>query len=141
MNIDAPELPALLAAVNRYPEVAEPIMREALYTALLSLIPDLASYPPQEPTTYRRTGTLGRLWSAAQPEYHDQGTGFEARLINATPYGPFVQGASDDDQPQTQVMADKGWANVGDVIAAHEDSINAYLEAALNKTLLAIGSQ
>jgi hypothetical protein len=135
VNISAPHLTDLIANVDRYPEIAEPIMRDALYAALLSLIPDLATYPPQEPTSYRRTGTLGRLWSSAQPEYQTQSNGFEARIGNATPYGPFVQGEDD----QSQVMTDKGWANVADVVAAHQDSIDAYLEAALNRVLLAIG--
>jgi hypothetical protein len=139
VQIEAPHLSDLLAAVDRYPEIAEPIMRDATYAALLTLIPDLATYPTQEPTSYRRTGTLGRLWAAAQPEYTAQANGFEARIGNATPYGPFVQGGPDDEQPQTQVMADKGWANVGDVIQAHQGSFDAYLEAALNKILLQIG--
>lgn len=141
MQIEAPHLAALLAATDRYPEIAEPIMRDAVYAALLSLIPDLATYPQQSSTTYRRTGTLGRLWGAARPEYEAQGNGFEARIGNATPYGPFVQGAPEDSPRQTQVMADKGWANIGDVLEAHEGSFDAYLEAALNKILLQIGGQ
>jgi hypothetical protein len=136
MEIELANLAPLLTAVNRYPEIAEPIMRDALYAALLSLVPDLATYPPQQPTSYRRTGTLGRLWSAAQPEYQTQNNGFEARIGNATPYGPFVQGEDD----QSQVMAGKDWANVADVVAAHQSDIDAFLEAALNKVLLQIGS-
>jgi hypothetical protein len=140
MNIEAPHLAALVASVNRYPEIAEPIMRDATYAALLSLIPDLATYPSQQPTAYRRTGTLGRLWGATQPEYQPQGNGFQASIGNNTPYGPFVQGGPDDDRPQTQVMADKGWANVAEVVAAHQDAFDAYLEAALNKILLQVGT-
>lgn len=140
MNIELAHLAPFLDSLNRYPEIAEPIMRDALHAALLSLIPDLATYPPQEPTTYRRTGTLGRLWGAAQPEYRTQGNGFDARIGNNTPYGPFVQGADDDSPSQTAVMAAKGWANVGDVVAAHQGDIDAYLEAALNKILLQMGS-
>jgi hypothetical protein len=139
VQIDIPNLKPLLDAVDRYPEIAEPIMKQATYAALLTLIPDLATYPSQEPTSYRRTGTLGRLWAAAQPEYTDQSNGFEARIGNSTPYGPFVQGGPDDEQPQTQVMADKGWSNVGDVLTAHQGTFDAYLEAALNRVLLVIG--
>ena len=140
MNIELANLAPLLANLNRYPEIAEPIMRDATYAALLSMIPDLATYPSQSSTTYRRTGTLGRLWGAAQPEFNAQGNGFQARIGNATPYGPFVQGGSDDSPSQTQTMADKGWANVADVIEAHQGGFDAYLEAALNKVLLAIGA-
>lgn len=140
MNIELANLAPLLSSLNHYPEIAEPIMRDAVYAALLSLIPDLATYPSQQPTTYRRTGTLGRLWGAAQPEYQPQGNGFQASIGNNTPYGPFVQGGPDDSPGQTQVMADKGWANVAEVVSAHQDSFDAFLEAALNKILLQMGA-
>jgi hypothetical protein len=117
-------------------------MQDAVFAALLSLVPDLATYPQQSSSTsYRRTGTLGRLWTAARPAYEAQGNGFEARIGNATRYGPFVQGAPEDSPSQTQVMADKGWANLRDVIDAHQGSFDAYLEAALNKILLQIGGR
>lgn len=141
MNIEAPHLAALLASVEHYPEIAEPIMRDAAYAALLALIPDLAHYPHQSPhTDYRRTGTLGRLWTAAQPEFKTQGTGFEAKIGNNTPYGPFVQGAPEDDPHQTAALAALDWPNVADVLHAHQNDITAYLEAALNKILLQIGA-
>ena len=139
MQIEAPHLAALLQAVDRYPEIAEPIMRDAAFAGLLSFIPDLATYPSQSSTTYRRTGTLGRLWGAARPEYQAQGNGFQASIGNATPYGPFVQGAPEDSPSQTQVMADKGWNNLADAIEAHQGDFDARLEAALNKILLQIG--
>lgn len=58
---------------------------------LLKRIPQLARYPGR-PSSYRRTGTLGRGWTSAQPQWSGSGPAFVGKLGNATPYGPFVQG-------------------------------------------------
>lgn len=40
---------------------------------------------------YRRTGTLGRLWTSAKPKINIQKKFFNGEIGNATPYGQFVQ--------------------------------------------------
>jgi hypothetical protein len=40
---------------------------------------------------YRRTGTLGRLWTSAKPKMDFRKKSFIGEIGNATPYGQFVQ--------------------------------------------------
>lgn len=40
---------------------------------------------------YRRTGTLGRLWTSAKPKIDINKKFFSGEIGNATPYGQFVQ--------------------------------------------------
>src|SRR5262245_56539893 len=114
-------LAPLLEALNRFPEAVRPALQQAAEVALLSLIPDLADYPPPPAgSTYRRTGTLGRLWTAAQPEFAADASGFEASIGNATPYGDFVQG-------EHQASMHRGrWKTVEDVVNSHQAEIEAY---------------
>lgn len=51
----------------------------------------MAKYPPQRPTKYRRTGTLGRRWTT---EVEVSGDSLVGIIGNNTRYGPFVQDAT-----------------------------------------------
>lgn len=127
-------LSALLAALDQWPELVRPELEQAASAALLSLIGPLADYPaPPADSTYRHTGTLGRLWTSAQPEFSAESSGFEATLTNATPYGVYVQG-------EFQAKPHQGrWKTVEDVVSAHQADIEAYFEAALQRVADQIG--
>lgn len=69
---------------------------------------DLANYPAQQPTTYRRTGTLGRGWRIRGPS----GSGrIIVEVSNRTPYAVHVQGPTRGakGERQTAVMRSKNW--------------------------------
>lgn len=90
-------VPEVAGALSRYPELARPEYQQATTASLLLFVPIMADYPPEPPnSTYRRTGTLGRLWTAAQPEWRPLPSGFEGSIGNATPYAMWVEG--DDTQ-------------------------------------------
>ena len=129
----------LLAALDHEPQIAAPILRTATERALLRLVKPLATYPPAQ-GTYRRTGTLGRLWTSAQPEFTSNASGFEGSLGNTTPYGPFVQG-SHDEEPHQAWMHKDTWKTVDDVAKANEGAIQGEYEAALAQIEAAIANE
>lgn len=125
--IEFPTLPALQAAISALPQILQDALATVGPQALLSLIPDLAHYPsPPAGSTYHRSGTLGRLWTGAQPVWRADGTlGFAATLGNATPYGPYVQ------DPTSQAPWMHHWDTTQDVLDAHTADIAALLARAL----------
>lgn len=133
-SIAIPNLAPLLDALEHYPDIAQPIMQDAAEAGLLSLIPDLATYPAAIPgSTYRRTGTLGRLWTAARPEWQAIQSGFEASIGNATPYGPWVQ-----DVDMQADLHSRRWTTDQDAVQSHATEIDRYFEDALQKIADAI---
>ena len=118
-----------LDALAAIPANARRVLMDALgqagEEALLGLIPDLADYPAQPAgSTYRRTGTLGRLWTSAKPSWQSKPTGFIGTLGNATSYGPYVQG--DDQAP-----GNDHWQTAGDVLDGHTAEIVGIFEGSL----------
>lgn len=65
----------------------------------------VATYPTQQPTTYRRTGTLGRRWIHY---YGTESGNLVAIVSNNVPYAQWVQ----DEDRQSRVMKAKGWITV-----------------------------
>jgi hypothetical protein len=121
-------LAPLLAALREYPEIARPELEQAASAALLSLIPSLADYPAAPGnSTYRRTGNLGRMWTAARPEFAPMQSGFEASIGNSASYGPFVQG---DEQAK---MHQGRWKTAQAIAEAHQAEIERYFEGALDR--------
>lgn len=68
----------------------------------------VASYPPQAPTRYRRTGTLGRGWVHY---YGTEAGNLVAVVSNGVRYASWVQ----DEKRQTAVMHAKGWPTVQEI--------------------------
>jgi hypothetical protein len=121
------------------PELIKELMLPSLVASLLSLLPDLADYPPRPSTSnYVRTGTLGRLWTAAQPEFKALKSGFEARIGNKTPYAGYVQGGKEDD-PHQAWMHKKRWQTTDQILAKHQPDIEARLQAAIEDINLELG--
>jgi hypothetical protein len=133
-EIDIEGIQPLLKALAAYPDIAAPIVEQASDVALLSLIPGLANYPaPPTGSAYRRTGTLGRLWSAAQSEWQTIPSGFEASIGNATPYGEWVQGAT------TQAAIHAGrWSTDQQIVDDHALETEHIYEQALQQIADAI---
>lgn len=132
-TVDFPNLSALQSAINALPRLLQAALADAGPAALLALIPDLARYPsPPAGSTYVRTGTLGRLWTTAQPVWAASGTGlaFSATLGNATPYGPYVQDPGSqapwmDHWDDTQTILDQHTAELAELLM---DALAARLE-------------
>jgi hypothetical protein len=134
-SIDIPALPRLIDLLDRFPDIVKEELAPPAHAALLSLIPDLATYPPQRPgTRYHRTGTYGRTWTAAQPEWSAVGSGFEAKIGNPTPYGPYLADA--DMQARWNVGK---WKTTEDVLRAHEVEIQRYFDGALDRIIARVG--
>ena len=134
-DVEIPQLPALLAALDAYPDIARPILEETSSAALLSLIPGLADYPPAPAnSSYRRTGTLGRLWASAQPEFAPMESGFEASIGNATPYAVYAQG-----EYQPKWMGH--WETAEQVVASRQADIEGYFDAALQQIAEAVDAK
>lgn len=93
-------------------------MRSAMQRSLYRLIFTLADYPPQPPTTYRRTGTLGRRWTDDM-QIDSLGDGIQGTIGNNTEYGPWVQ----SDQFQTRRHRDTGWITDKQALERNEDGI------------------
>lgn len=131
-------LPELIKALEQWPDIVRPILQETANTALLSLIPDLADYPPAPVQShYRRTGTLGRLWTSAKPEFAPLSTGFEARIGNKTRYGLWVQGPKGQRPGQAKQHQGR-WKTTEAIVKAHQAEIDAYFERAMERVIEAI---
>jgi len=118
------ELRALQEALRREADgAAVETLQATVHQALLLLATYAAEYPPQPAgSDYRRTGTLGRLWTTATPHVTISGHVLDARIGNATPYGPRVQGSAD------QAPVHRGrWLTTDEVVEAHVDEIDALL--------------
>jgi len=76
----------------------------------------IKKYPPQRPTDYVRTGTLGRRWT-----YEVRTTLYSATAVlgNNTPYGPYVQSKA----MQAQVHEGWGWRTDEDEMEAAKDYV------------------
>lgn len=132
-------IPEVAGALERYPEVAGPEWQAASDASLLGLIPEVADYPSAPAnSSYRRTGTLGRLWTSARPEWRPMANGFEGSIGNATPYGHWVQG-----EDQARRMGAIGWVKaekrLQDAKSRIEDIFRAAarrIEAKLNRVTM-----
>ena len=126
-------LEALQSMTGNAPRVLIDALGQAGEEALLGMIPDLADYPAQPAdSTYRRTGTLGRLWTSAKPTWVARGAGFIGTLGNGTSYGPYVQG-------EEQAPSNDHWQTVGDVLDGHTAEITGIFDRALEAAAKQLG--
>lgn len=124
-DIEVKGLPELEGALGAFPEIAEGETSAALMKALLLLQGAAADYPPPPGgSTYRRTGTLGRLWTSGKPQVSTRGHVLEGRVGNATPYGPNVQGSD-------QAPVHRGrWKTIEQIISEKRPEVDALMAAA-----------
>ena len=98
-------------------------MRDTVHRALLLLGTYAADYPPQPSgSSYRRTRTLGRVWTSARPQVTVSGHVLDARISNATPYARRVQKEGE----QRPVHRGR-WQTVEDVVSEHVSEIEPML--------------
>jgi hypothetical protein len=121
-------LSELLEAFANFPTIAAGEISKAVEKALLLLQGAAADYPPKPPeSTYRRTGTLGRLWTSAARvvEENVSGAFVVGRVGNATPYGPYVQ------DPKEQAKVHRGrWKTTEQIVQEHRAEIDDILAEA-----------
>lgn len=100
---------------EQFPDLAQKETKAFVNRALFLLQNRAADYPPAIPgSSYRRTGTLGRLWTTARHEFKEGPSYIEGRIGNRTPYGPYVQSEAQ------QAAVHKGrWKTIEQII---EDS-------------------
>jgi hypothetical protein len=124
-EIEVQGLGPLLGALDQFEEIAAPELRQAANAAFMRLIEPLATYPAARPgQAYVRTGTLGRRWSTAIPDFAPMASGFEASLTNNTPYAPEVQG-----DPQGRYFTGR-WKPAAQVLKDNTAQIEAEFQAA-----------
>ena len=101
-------------------------MEKAIATALKGsadlIRADIKRYPPPPAgSSYIRTGTLGRSWASKVQRR-------EAIIGNVTPYGPYVQGATE------QAWMHKGrWRTTAQVAKARAGDVKKLFEAAISR--------
>lgn len=137
-------LEEMQAAIEAFPEFATERMETVIRRSLMLLATYAAEYPPPPPpglwaaTTSQdqkaaffakgwngRGGTLGRGWTSAIPQVTISGHVLGARITNAIPYGPYVQG------PGQQLPVHRGrWETSEDVVRKHVGEISGLLAAA-----------
>ena len=117
------ELERLRTALAQAPEKAMDRLTVTVEQALMLMATYAAEYPAKPGgSSYRRTGTLGRLWTQGKPQITTGGHVLEARISNATPYGPYVQ------DPEKQSEAHKGrWLTTEQVVQQHVSEIEPLL--------------
>ena len=100
---------------------------QVVATQALMLLGTYAAEYPAAPadSSYRRTGTLGRLWTAATPQVTVGGHVLDARISNATPYGPYVQ----DRERQARQHRER-WQTTDKIVEAHVGEIAPLLARA-----------
>jgi hypothetical protein len=122
------DLQELTAALADFPRIAAGDVRAGVEKALLLLQGRAAEYPAARAgSTYRRTGTLGRLWTSATRvvELGESGAFVQGRIGNAVPYAKWVQGAAD----QAQIHRDR-WLTTEQVVEQADDEIGMILDDA-----------
>lgn len=133
-DVDITTIDALAKALRRAPDLVVPEMAQAAQAGLLLVAADLKLYPPPPANSrYIRTRTLGRTWATAQPTWQVISSGFEARIGNATPYAPRVQGAG------TQAAPFKGrWLTDEKALEKNREQILEHFAAAGQRALGAL---
>lgn len=136
IEIEIKGLAAIEQALASYPAIVGPMLEETCKAALLSLVPDLKTYPPPPSgSRYRRTNNLARGWGAdSEYRFDDSGPYFTAILANVlalTPsgenYGPYVQDAIE------QSPYNHHWATVQDILQNNQSTLDAYFTALLQR--------
>lgn len=124
LQSDVEQLRAAMEA--EFPDGAMGELEIAAAQVLQLLATYAAEYPPAlADSWYRRTGTLGRLWMAATPHIAVSGHVLDARIANATPYGPYVQ------DPDQQAPQHRGrWKTTDQIVQEHVEEISPLLAQA-----------
>src|SRR3990172_6913938 len=88
-SIEIKGVPEVIAVLGL--AAALDVLQDPMQRAVFRLQADMAKYPPQPPTTYRRTGRLGRSWTT---QVTSMGEGLLGEVGTNVIYAPFVQSVS-----------------------------------------------
>lgn len=126
---------ALTAALRQASQIVGQEAQKASDASLLLVAADLKQYPQEPPgSSYVRTLTLGRTWAAADPEWQAAPSGFEGKIGNPTPYGPYVE------SQEHQAAVHQGrWPTDEGVLASNFNRIKAHFEAAARRIVRRLG--
>lgn len=99
-------------------------MRRAMDKSLQHIQRRIAKYPPKPGhSTYRRTGTLGRLWTTKIENQGKRGI-----VGNMTPYATYVQG------PRRRYFHKAaGWKSIQEVGTEEANAVIGYFEDEIRK--------
>ena len=111
ISIEIKGLKELEAKFARFPGIIKEAKRRAMDASVKHIQRKVMTYPPQQPTNYRRTGTLKGEWTTRVSSDGNTGT-----VGNKLDYAPYVQGSIKEAPGQSRVMGKKGWKTV-DTIA------------------------
>jgi hypothetical protein len=112
--------------------VASETLYPPMHRALLDLQYRMAQYPdPPAKSTYQRTNTLKREWTAATPQIDAHTGGVTGRVGTVTEYAPLVQKAGE----QAWYHARTGWQTDEQVLAEAMPGIVADFEDAISQAL------
>ncbi len=118
-------IPELFAKLDRVQAIDT--LRPPMQRGVYRLQGYMANYPPQAPTSYVRTGTLGRRWTTKVTQ---GGDGLVGKVGNNTEYGPFVQSSA------FQASVHRGrWQTDADAIQDNERAIVADFERTIQAAL------
>lgn len=96
--------------------IDRPALERANRQYALDIGKKMADYPPQRPSTYRRTGDYGRGWFAPGSI---KASASEVTLVNRIPYAVYVggpkYGGRGKGERQTTDMRKRGWKSISDV--------------------------
>ena len=118
-------IPELFAKLDRVQAIDT--LRPPMQRGVYRLQTFMANYPPQAPTKYVRTGTLGRRWTTKVTQ---GGDGLVGTIGNNTSYGPWVQ----SDAFQARMHRGR-WQTDADAIRDNERAIVADFERAIQTAL------
>ena len=103
----------------------EPRRQEAAMKAMGAHVSGkMKVYPPQRPTTYVRTGILGKRWDYKAKQE-------EVRVFNPTDYASYVQG----DEDQTWFHKLTGWQTLKKTVQANTEELVNLLKKQVDRIL------
>lgn len=124
--------PDLLQRMAKYPDKLKTEQHTTMRKALFHVQASVPGYPPQRPTTYRRTGTLGRSLTIGGlynlVEIKPIGHGVQGRIGTRVEYAKYVIGED------TQAWMHRGyWWDMGTVKQRAKDGIVRLFDEMANK--------
>jgi hypothetical protein len=117
------------AIIPKTPLTRNPVadLEKALLDWGGDVVKGMAKYPAQQPTKYRRTGTLGRGWRTWLTRESGR---LRVDVENAVVYAPYVEGSE-----QSRVMRAKGWQRLDEVGKGLLSKLEAALGQAFQRSI------
>jgi len=123
-SITYSDIQVVIGSLNALPQYVASDVRDSLAPVIDDLKMHLAIYPATRPgQRYVRTGTLGRGWTEARPQFIIRAGGaIDMRLENKVDYAGWVMG-----EEQTWPFVGR-WTKAAQVLTEFEDDITRAVE-------------